>query len=34
MDINIQDKHYKKYLKYKFKYLELKQQSGGELKKI
>jgi hypothetical protein len=29
MDINIQDKHYNKYLKYKLKYLELKQQSGG-----
>jgi hypothetical protein len=29
MDINIQDKHYKKYIKYKTKYLELKKQSGG-----
>jgi hypothetical protein len=29
MDINIQDKHYNKYLKYKLKYLELKKQSGG-----
>ncbi len=29
MDIDIQDVHYKKYLKYKLKYLELKQQSGG-----
>jgi hypothetical protein len=29
MDINIQDKHYNKYLKYKLKYLELKEQSGG-----
>jgi hypothetical protein len=29
MDINIQDEHYKKYIKYKTKYLELKEQSGG-----
>jgi cysteinyl-tRNA synthetase len=34
MDINIQDKHYNKYLKYKLKYLELKKQSGGELDNI
>ena len=29
MDINIQDKYYNKYIKYKTKYLELKEQSGG-----
>jgi hypothetical protein len=29
MDINIQDVNYNKYLKYKFKYLELKQSGGG-----
>jgi tetratricopeptide (TPR) repeat protein len=29
MDINIQDKHYNKYIKYKLKYFELKKQSGG-----
>jgi hypothetical protein len=34
MDINIKDKHYNKYLKYKLKYLELKKQSGGELDNI
>jgi hypothetical protein len=31
MDINIQDKHYNKYIKYKTKYLELKEQSGRGL---
>lgn len=31
MDINIQDEHYNKYIKYKHKYLELKEQSGGVL---
>jgi hypothetical protein len=31
MDINIQDEHYKKYIKYKTKYLELKEQSGRGL---
>jgi hypothetical protein len=29
MDINIQDEYYNKYLKYKLKYLELKQSGGG-----
>jgi hypothetical protein len=34
MDINIQDKNYKKYLKYKLKYLELKQSGGGVQRKL
>jgi hypothetical protein len=29
-NINIQDKYYNKYIKYKIKYLELKEQRGGE----
>ena len=29
-NINIQDKYYNKYIKYKTKYLELKEQRGGE----
>ena len=29
ININIEDIYYKKYIKYKTKYLELKEQSGG-----
>ena len=32
MDKNIQDKYYNKYLKYKTKYLELKELNNGVLK--